>query len=158
MGEPLTQVQQWRKERLEKGYKAKGYITFGLCLDDDGEYQLRFRLYELEDILADRMKWLSDIPNLPDYEEAIEHLKEEVQLDNTYMIADLMDGIEFLEDVLDGSFIDYDGTLAEIFVDGYKSNLGLAAGGIEQGKFLVDENVFRMICEEYKVEVNWANK
>ena len=31
MGEPLTQVQQWRKERLEKGYKAKGYITFGLC-------------------------------------------------------------------------------------------------------------------------------
>lgn len=158
MGEPLTQVQQWRKERLEKGYKAKGYITFGLCLDDDGEYQLRFRLYELEDILADRMKWLSDIPNLPDYEEAIEYLKEEVQLDNTYMIADLMDGIEFLEDVLDGSFMDYDGTLAEIFVDGYKSNLGLAAGGIEQGKFLVDENVFRMICEEYKVEVNWANK
>ena len=150
MGEPLTQVQQWRKERLEKGYKAKGYITFGLCLDDDGEYQLRFRLYELEDILADRMKWLSDIPNLPDYEEAIEYLKEEVQLDNTYMIADLMDGIEFLEDVLDGSFMDYDGTLAEIFVDGYKSNLGLAAGGIEQGKFLV--------CEEYKVEVNWANK
>ena len=158
MGEPLTQVQQWRKERLEKGYKAKGYITFGLCLDDDGEYQLRFRLYELEDILADRMKWLSDIPNLQDYEEAIEYLKEEVQLDNTYMIADLMDGIEFLEDVLDGSFMDYDGTLAEIFVDGYKSNLGLAAGGIEQGKFLVDENVFRMICEEYKVEVNWANK
>ena len=158
MGEPLTQVQQWRKERLEKGYKAKGYITFGLCLDDDSEYQLRFRLYELEDILADRMKWLSDIPNLPDYEEAIEYLKEEVQLDNTYMIADLMDGIEFLEDVLDGSFMDYDGTLAEIFVDGYKSNLGLAAGGIEQGKFLVDENVFRMICEEYKVEVNWANK
>ena len=145
MGEPLTQVQQWRKERLEKGYKAKGYITFGLCLDDDGEYQLRFRLYELEDILADRMKWLSDIPNLPDYEEAIEYLKEEVQLDNTYMIADLMDGIEFLEDVLDGSFMDYDGTLAEIFVDGYKSNLGLAAGGIEQGKFLVDE---LKICQD----------
>lgn len=157
MGESLTRVQQWRKERLEKGYKAKGYMTFGLCLDEEG-YILKYRLYKLEDILDDRMKWLSDIPNLPDYDNILENLREEVQLDNTYEIYYLMDGMEFLNAVLDGSIMDYDGTLSDIFIDGYKSNLGLATEGLEQGEFLVDENLFKQICEQYKVEVNWANK
>lgn len=157
MGEPLTRIQQWRKERLEKGYKAKGYMTFGLCLDE-GEYSLKYRVYDLVHMLDERMKWLSSIPNLPDYNDALEDLKEEIQLDNTYEIYHLMDGMEFLNAVLDGSIMDYDGTLSDIFVDGYKSNLGLAAEGLEQGEFLVDENLFKQICEQYKVEVNWANK
>lgn len=160
MGEPLTPltlVQQYRKDKLSKGYKSKGYMAFCLYLDEE-EYVLKYRLYKLEDMLNERMKWLSSIPNLPDYDEALEHLKEEVQLDNTYEIYDLIDGMEFLNSVLDGSIMDYDGTLSEIFVDGYKSNLGLAVKGLEQGEFLVDENLFKQICEQYKVEINWANK
>lgn len=73
-------------------------------------------------------------------------------------IYDLFDGKEFYESVDNGSIINYDGSLAHIFVDGYISNLGLAHEGLQQGKFLVDGETFLDICENHKVEVNWANK
>lgn len=73
-------------------------------------------------------------------------------------IYDLMDGIEFYENVNDGGFIDYDGTLAHVFVDGYLSNLGLLLRGISQGKFKVDGETWLEICKEHEVKVNWANK
>lgn len=73
-------------------------------------------------------------------------------------IYDLMDGVEFYENVNDGGFIDYDGTLAHVFVDGYLSNLGLLLRGISQGDFKVDGDTWLEICEEHEVKVNWANK
>lgn len=75
-----------------------------------------------------------------------------------FEIYSLMTGEEFLKDVDTGGYIDYDGTLADVFVDGYKSNLGLFHEGIHQGNFLVSEKIWKMLCEENKIEVNWANK
>ena len=76
----------------------------------------------------------------------------------TKSIYDLMDGVEFFKAVDSGCFINYDGSIADVFVDGYISNLGLAHKGIRQGKFLVNKDVWMEICEDFKVEVNWANK
>ena len=68
-----------------------------------------------------------------------------------------MDGKEFLEYVEGGDFIDSDGSLSAIYVDGYLSNLGLNYRGICQGDFLVSGKVFKGICEKHHVLVDWAN-
>ena len=73
-------------------------------------------------------------------------------------IYDLMSGEEFVEHVDSGCIIDDDGSLANIFIDGYDSNLGLYHKGLSDGNFLVDKNTFLDICKNHKVEVNWANK
>lgn len=74
-------------------------------------------------------------------------------------IYDLFSGEEFLKMVQDHSIINYDGTVADVFVDGYKSNLGLYTdNGFECGGFQVDDELWLQICDNYKVEVNWANK
>lgn len=74
-------------------------------------------------------------------------------------IYDLFSGEEFLKMVQDHSIINYDGTVADVFVDGYKSNLGLyTENGFECGGFQVDDDLWLQICDNYKVEVNWANK
>ena len=76
----------------------------------------------------------------------------------THTIYDIIDGKEFLESVKDYFFTDYDGHIVEVFVDGYKTNLGLATENLTQGKFLVSSEIWSDICDEFKVEVNWANK
>lgn len=77
-------------------------------------------------------------------------------------IYDLIDGKDFVKMIKDGSIIDYDGTLANVFVDGYNSNLGLFGidkqADFSQGGFTVSPEVWEKLCEEYKIEVNWANK
>lgn len=74
-------------------------------------------------------------------------------------IYDLFSGEEFLKMVQDHSITNYDGTVADVFVDGYKSNLGIYTyDGFECGGFQVDEELWLQICDNYKVEVNWANK
>jgi len=74
-------------------------------------------------------------------------------------IYDLMSGENFYKCVDCGGFIDYDGSIAEIFINGYISNLGLRHRGIcDGGTFIVNGTNFKKICEEYKVEVNWANR
>lgn len=73
-------------------------------------------------------------------------------------IFKLFSGEDFLEMVDDGSIIDYDGSISDIFVNGYESNLGLAHKGICQGKFIVDKDQFLDFCKEFKVEVSWANR
>ena len=74
-------------------------------------------------------------------------------------IYDLMSGEEFLEMVQYGNITNYDGTVSTVFVDGYISNLGLYTdNGFECGGFQVDEELWLQICDNYKVEVNWANK
>ena len=77
---------------------------------------------------------------------------------NEKRIYDLLPGMDFYYAVDHGCFIDYDGTLDCIFVDGYLSNLGLSHKGIHQGEFLVTGDVFKQLCEEHRIEVNWANK
>ena len=71
---------------------------------------------------------------------------------------DLFDGKEFLEDVRNKCIIDYDGSLEHIFVNGFESNLGLASNDFCQGKFLVMEDVFEELCEEYNIKVDWAGR
>lgn len=75
-----------------------------------------------------------------------------------FPIYDLMSGEEFLNDVDNGLFIDYDGTLAEVFVDGCISNLGLWHVGIRQGRFLATKEFWENLMRTNKIEVNWANK
>ena len=67
-------------------------------------------------------------------------------------------GQEFGEMVDTGYIIDYDGILADVFVDGFVSNLGLFHNGFKQGKFLVTYDVWKKICDKHDVIVNWANK
>ena len=77
----------------------------------------------------------------------------------TKSIYDLIPGHEFLKMTQDMSIINYDGSVANVFVDGYISNLGLyTENGFEIGGFQVDEELWLQICDNYKVEVNWANK
>ena len=75
-----------------------------------------------------------------------------------FPIYALMSGEEFLNDVDAGFFIDYDGTLAEVFVDGCLSNLGLNHQGIRQGRFLTTKEFWESLMKTNKIEVNWANK
>lgn len=73
-------------------------------------------------------------------------------------VYDLFDGKKFLELVKDGCIMDDDGHVANVFIDGFDSNLGLATDNLTSSGFLVDEEVWLDLCDEFKVEVNWANK
>lgn len=87
-----------------------------------------------------------------DYEEEMLGFYEET------ICGDMMGGKEFYEDVDCGGIIDYDGMLGEVFVNGYKSNLGLCHKGLCQGHFIVDGSTWLDICDEFNVEVEWCNK
>ena len=76
----------------------------------------------------------------------------------TRRIYDLFDGKEFLQMVKAGGITDDDGHVVDIFVDGYRSNLGLTTDNLTSSGFLVSEKVWLDICKSCKVEVNWANK
>ena len=73
-------------------------------------------------------------------------------------IYTLFEGNEFLRMVKEGCITDDDGQVADVFVDGYVCNLGLATDNLTSGGFLVSEKVWFDICKSCKVEVNWANK
>ena len=73
-------------------------------------------------------------------------------------VYDLIPGKEFIKHVDSGCIIDEDGSIANIFVDSYESNLGLTHKGFTGGHFLVDKEAFLDICKNHKVIVNWANK
>jgi hypothetical protein len=128
-------------------YKAKGYIQF--CLGIDG---IEYRIYDRDYYLKREKGYIKDDAFC---EEVVEHIYRHKFTKDIY---DLIDGKEFLEAVQGGYFIDYDGTIADIFVDGYISNLGLATDNLTKGDFLVSAEVWSEICDEFKVEVNWANK
>lgn len=70
----------------------------------------------------------------------------------------LMSGSEFLSSVDSTCIIDDDGLLSEVLVDGFISNLGLSHKGFSQGEFLVTYDVWKDICSNHDVVVNWANK
>ena len=128
-------------------YKAKGHIEFHLGIDG-----IKYQIYDRDYYLKQEKRYIKDDAFC---EEVVEHMYQHNFTKNIY---DLIDGKEFLEAVQQGYFIDYDGTIADIFVDGYISNLGLATNNLTKGKFLVDAEVWEEICDEFNVEVNWANK
>ena len=93
------------------------------------------------------------------YKEYTEKQKSYVNLYRAEIeVEDLIDGETFAEYVEDGCFIDYDGSISQIFVDDYKSNLGIWDYGIHQGEFCVGIYDFRKLCEQFKIEVDWVNK
>ena len=77
----------------------------------------------------------------------------------TYNIdeKDLIDGKEFLENVRNKFITNHNGILLHIFVDGFESNLGLMSSDFCQGDFLLTENLFEELCEEYNIKVHWKN-
>ena len=124
--------------------QTNGRLYFRYSLDG-----LEITKYEIDDLIPDYMKLNKEV-----YDQVVKMEKEKLNID----VYDLFDGKTFLEYVLDGSITDYDGSIVEILVDGYISNLGLAVENLMQGDFLVDEKAWLDICENHKVEVNWANK
>lgn len=126
-------------EDKEKKFISKGDIDFAY-----GKDGMMYRVWQLEDLRRLYHGVLTD-----------DMIKD---MHCTYNIYDLFSGKEFLQMVEEGCIIDYDGSLSDIFVDGYKSNLGLVSDDFCQGKFLVITEIFRELCDEYDVQVNWANK
>ena len=158
-------------------YKAKGYITFVFSASKDGTANLTSTTRTIDDMVKTINKFVELDPKLTKDERNIlsagykniisnkraswrllNSMQKKEEKKNSNQIANIMSGKEFLENVLDGNFIDYDGSIAKIYVDGFESNLGLCAGGICQGKLLVNEVVWRDLCKAHKIEVDWANK
>lgn len=72
---------------------------------------------------------------------------------------DLMRGLNFASNVECGGFIDCDGSIVNIYIDDYKTNLGIWDYGIHQGEFCVALSDFKELCKNFKkVEVDWENK
>ena len=122
----------------EKYYKTKGWKILFFSEDD---------IYTIE---KDK-EYYSTIYN----KEKVNNL---YKYDFQRSIYDLFTGEKFLKYVQDGSITNYDGHEADVFVDGFRSNLGLLHENIQVGGFLVDEDTWLSRCKEYQIEVNWANK
>ena len=74
------------------------------------------------------------------------------------IIGDVMTGKEFYETVNTGCIMDSDGILADVYINGYKSNLGLTHKYLHQGGFMVDGESWLELCDEFDIEVEWCNK
>jgi hypothetical protein len=137
---------------MDTQYKAVGRMWF--CLTAD-ETSCGYSSYaeSIEDMIAERTKYNRD----PEY---IDMVTNDVKESLTNDTCDIISGLQFLEAVLSGSIMNYDGWISKIYVDRHESNLGLliANKGFIDGKFLVDEYTFREICAEHTVEVDWVNK
>ena len=121
-------------------YSAQGTLDFVATIDD-----IKVAIKDKE---WHRKDWAFD--------STFEMMWEDRFSKNVY---DLMSGKRFLEYVNSGCITNYDGHIANVFVDGYISNLGIyVENGFNDGDFLVNEELWLQICDNYKVEVNWVNK
>lgn len=121
--------------------KANGYIWFRL--GSEGIETLTQSIEDLTSEFTDAMK-----------EAALAYYRNKL----TFEEYDLIAGEDFLNNVDCGGFIDEDGCICQIIVDGYLSNLGLSHKGLCQGSFLVTKDVWEDLCNEHGIVVNWANK
>lgn len=128
----------------DKTYQSKGFMLFQL--DDDFDLTYQTQTVTLDDILNQYSEELRGI------------FRPVVAKMFTHSVYDLMSGEEFLDAVRSTCITDDDGTLSDIFVDGFCTDLGLTEAELSQGKFLVSGKVFEKICNEHEVLVNWANK
>lgn len=126
----------------EKTYQSKGFMTFKL--NDD--FELAYQTVTVDDMLG----------HYP--EEMRDALRPGIIETLTHPVYDLMPGSEFLDAVQSNCIMDYDGILSGIFIDGFRTNLGLDEAGLSQGGFLVSGQIFKQLCDEHEVLVNWANK
>lgn len=125
-----------------KTYQSKGFMTFKL----DNDFELAYQTITIDDMLHHYPEEMRDALK-PDVIETLKH-----------PVYNLMTGSEFLDAVRNDCIMDDDGTLSDIFVDGYRTNLGLDEAGLSQGGFLVSGKIFEQLCDEHEVLVNWANK
>lgn len=132
---------------MDKKYKSKGQMLFRLSTDG-----IQTQVFDKKYYIDEYLQFTSNT------EMCSEMVAGLYNSTFTYPIYALFDGKEFLDDVKSGCIMDYDGSIAQVFVDGYTANLGLATDNLTSGGFLVDEEVWLEICDNYKVEVNWANK
>jgi hypothetical protein len=123
----------------EKKFDIKGTMSFALNENDE----VIVKRIKAEDILQAYSK---------DAKEEIRHKYYSPR------IYHLIEGKDFVDMVETGCIIDDDGTLVNIFVDGFDSNLGLCEIGFCQGRFIVTKDVFLEICKKHEVFVNWAGK
>lgn len=115
---------------------AKGFMHFRFSKDG-----LQVSTRSMQDICSNSI-------------ESTEHIVAKL----TKHVYTMMSGEEFLQSVKDTSITNYDGHVAQVFVDGYISNLGLSCDNFESGGFLVDEGMWKHLCIDFHIEVNWANK
>lgn len=118
-------------------FKVKRSVKFNLNCD----YMLECTYTNIDDVLDD-------------YPDSVKDEMRDILTDVT--ICTLTDGKTFLDDVRAGKIADdNDNLLIDIIVDGYLSNLGLSESGFNQGRFLVDGNLFEDLCQSHDILVNW---
>lgn len=121
--------------------KASGYIWFRL--GSEGVETLTQSMEDLTSEFTDVMK-----------DAALAYYRNKL----TFEEYSIMSGLDFLDDVDSDCIIDEDGSMCQVLVDGYLSNLGLSHKGLCQGSFLVTETIWKDLCNEHDIVVNWANK
>ena len=131
----------------KKNYKIKGICTFNLSTNLDGTYALAYS-HETFAEMADRLEFEGTIT--PKQKKTFKKA-----CTTEYEIHNLMSGEDFLKKVAKGKLSHADGIVAQVFVDGYRSNLRLTVGDFIDNYFIVDEVVWKSICKDHKVEVNW---
>ena len=120
-------------------FRSKGIITF--LLSDDLE-------------LAYIKKTANEI--VAQYHESIRQTIKDGMF--THEIYNLISGPDFLHEIRNHLIIDNDGSIADVFVDGFRSNLGICETGFQQGEFLVTGTAFETLCKNHEITINWANK
>lgn len=73
-------------------------------------------------------------------------------------IHNLISGQDFVKEIKEGSINPYSGTIADIMVDGYRSNLmvyAYRAGYDYVDPLYVSVTEFEKMCNEYEILVNW---
>lgn len=120
---------------------AKGIVTFRLGISG----------IETNIITIDKL--------IKEYEDICQEATKEYY-ETKFKVSDesLLSGINFLSEVDEHGIIDEDGSLVNVLVDGYLSNLGLSHEYFSQGQFLVTADIWKELCKKYDIQVEWANK
>lgn len=128
---------------MEKYFNYKGYLNFVYSNDSVNTYFFDKENTELLITLKKMSKEAYDSAYVNEFRSRV---------------YDLFDGKEFISLVRMGTLTDYDGYASDIFVNGYKSNLGLFSPNMLIEGFMVDLDYFESLCETNEIKVNWVNK
>lgn len=120
------------------------------------EFQYFYRKYGLATMIY-TAKWLKPID--VEFFPIVEGLSERLRL--VEVQGEVYSGETFVAKVELGEITDNSGYIGKVFVDGWESNIGLAAptesGNFCQGKFLLTPKQWRKVCKNHKIEVVWCN-
>ena len=125
-------------------FKSKGSIDF--FIDDEGD--ISFIQTTVEQVAK-------EVCNSPVTEDYVKFIQDSVF---SHSIYDMMNIKDFIDCIECGGITNYDGSIANVFVDGYKSNLGLCMNGFIDGSFLVSKTIMKELASSHEITVNWANK